>query len=95
MKIPNTIEGKPLFLSVAISERYAKSVKAVMKLMHAEMMSGLEDCFKSYAQDSDLPKNGNRLSQARILFNYLKNKYNPIFLSLAKRVTNSMIGGVM
>ncbi|OOF45719.1 hypothetical protein BKK52_12135 [Rodentibacter trehalosifermentans] len=69
-----TIEGKPLIVSASIGEQYAKSIKAVIKAMHKEALIGIKECYVVYAQDSDLPKNGNLLSQIRILFNRLLKK---------------------
>lgn len=90
-----TIEGKPLIVSASIGEQYAKSIKAVIKAMHKEALIGIKECYVVYAQDSDLPKNGNLLSQIRILFNRLLKKYNPIFSLLAKKVTERMVDRVL
>lgn len=95
MKKPNTIEGKPLILSVAVGEKYVKSIKAVMRSMNKDMLKGIEECYLNYAQDSDLPENGNLVSQSRILINYLLNKYNPIFAILAKKITARMVNSIL
>lgn len=91
----NKIQGNPLLVSSSIGDQYSKSIKAVMKLMHKELSKGVEDCYITYAQDSDLPENGNIISQIRILFNRLLKKYTPIFTLLAKRAPERMIARVV
>lgn len=91
MKKPNAIEGKPLVLNAAISERFVKEIKALMRVMHKEVMHDLTECFTAYGQDAKLPKNGNKVSQASILLNALLDKFNPIFALLAKKATARMI----
>ncbi|MFY1028165.1 phage minor head protein [Actinobacillus seminis] len=87
------IEGNPLIVSSTISERYAKSITELMKIMHKEAISGIETIYHTYALDGkkDLPKGGSLVAQLRILFNYLLKKYTPIFNALAKRATEKMV----
>lgn len=72
------IEGKPLIANAATGERYAKSIKRLMRAMHKEALNGIQSCFEAYAEDDDLPKNGSIVAQLRILFSRLLSKYNPI-----------------
>lgn len=90
---PNELEGKPLILSASIGVEYSNSIKTTMKLMHKELMLGVENCFRTYAQDSgdELPQNGSLVSQLKILINRLLKKYNPVFSILAKKSTERMI----
>lgn len=85
------IEGKPLMANAATGERYAKSIKRLMRVMHKEALSGIQACFEAYAEDDDLPKNGSIVAQLRILFSRLLSKYNPIFAILAKKTTTRMV----
>ena len=85
------LEGKPLVVNAATGERYAKSIKKVLRLMHNEALTGIQSCFEAYAQDDDLPQNGSLVPQLRILFNRLLEKYEPIFTIFAKKATARMI----
>ncbi|WP_240018085.1 hypothetical protein [Mannheimia haemolytica] len=50
------IEGKPLIANASTGERYAKSIKRLMRAMHKEALNGIQSCFEAYAEDDDLPK---------------------------------------
>lgn len=91
MKKPDAIEGKPLVLNAAISERFTKEIKALMRVMHRDVAEGLAECFSTYGQDAKNSKGGSLVSPARILLNALLDKYNPAFTILAKKATARMI----
>ncbi|EQA09830.1 phage head morphogenesis, SPP1 gp7 family domain protein [Glaesserella parasuis 84-15995] len=67
--------------------------------MHKEALKGVEEIYEkyghAYASDSagqdGLPKGGSLISQLRIFFNALLNKYNPIFNLIAKKSTEKMV----
>lgn len=99
-KAKKLIEGKPLIVGSGISEKYAQSVVKVLNAMHKEALKGVEEIYEkyghAYASDSaigqdGLPKGGSLISQLRIFFNALLNKYNPIFNLIAKKSTEKMV----
>lgn len=89
------IQGAGLRMSASIYKDYSKPIDALMLSMHREIMVGVNELAKTYAQDSKLPKHGNAAARVRVLINFLLKKYRPLFAAVARRVTNKMIDRVM
>ncbi|TCJ96155.1 SPP1 gp7 family putative phage head morphogenesis protein [Volucribacter psittacicida] len=90
------LEGKPLIVSESIGNEYGKVIKATIKLLHRDLMQGIDRIYITYAQDNDSSdQKGNGISQLKILFNKLLRKYTPIFSFLAKNATERMINRVL
>jgi SPP1 gp7 family putative phage head morphogenesis protein len=82
--------GGALISSASIADQYQKAIVALVERMSGEAERELKKMFNDpgYAMDA---VDGNPVSRARIIINYLKRKYGRYFTKLAQVATERMI----
>lgn len=67
-----------------------------MREMHNEVLKGVENCYSTYAHDSDdFPENGSLIAQMRIFLSRTAKKYDKAFSYLARIATKRMMDRVV
>lgn len=80
--------------SAAVSAKYSASLAKIIKPMQAEYMREVKKLLRDHASEEHaLAMDGNLGSQARILFNWLGQKYAKLFGDRATTMTDKMVNG--
>jgi uncharacterized protein with gpF-like domain len=85
----NQIKCKTLTANAGIAADYSKEIIKLISQMSSEIKIEMKDLFQSESLHGTM--DGNISSQARIRLNKILDKYNPLFNSWAKRITDRMI----
>lgn len=90
-----TLKGERLPpYSAAVSAKYSASLAKIIKPMQAEYIREVKKLLRDHASEEHaLAMDGNLGSQARILFNWLGQKYAKLFGERATTMTDKMING--
>lgn len=88
---PEAVRGTPLHYSAASQERYAKKLTALVKQMTSQTERELIKFFKSPVAESFFAEDANAGSQARKLTNEITRRFNQLFASKAKPLSEQMV----
>ncbi len=90
------LKGLKLQHNVALEERYAKQLRALVREMTSETLKEVKKLFKTdtakdyLKQQKQFAMDANIGSQARIVMNYLTDKFTRLFASKAKSISTNM-----
>ncbi len=87
---PTELKGGALNLSVAISQEFSRAIVKLMDKMQKEAKRELRKVFETVSMDS-VAMDDSISSQARIMINKLRRKYDQRFSEWAKTLTAKMI----
>lgn len=89
-----TIKGSPLLNPAATAAKYSADLERMVAVMRKEYQREIEKLLGNLGhQIPDVVQDASLVSQARILFSWLGQKYSRLFASRASAITERMING--
>lgn len=88
---PQALKGKTLNYSAALEIRYARAIVALINQMTAQTMREIKSIYKTEAAKELFAADASVASQARIVTNKLKAKFEQLFATKADDIVKDMI----
>jgi len=88
-----TLKGHALMPPVAVSVRYAARLRSLVKRLTDETSREVRSLFEGNAASAHFGQDASISSQARILMNSLRDKFEALFAQAAKPTAETMVNG--
>lgn len=85
------LRGHPLAYSVALEDRYAKAIIALVKQMTSQTLREVKKLFTSQTGETWFATDANITSEARILTNAITKKFEQLFARRSSSLAESMV----